>query len=338
MAYFIDLKNNRILVRPDQFDFRAAGAVRVSDDVATACKLTDSQQLTNGQVYALQNGLVAAYKKTLTVGTSGSTTTSGAPTTTASNSYPSYFIDEKLMRVVVQTYGSRPHAHLFVDYKLAVECGLVHGQVVSGHQLDALRKGSLSEYRAAASSRGASAHSSGANGGFTADLEVVGQNGHIRLRNGLIEIARGLKDDLLFGNLRGTKAIPIRSVQAVQFKRATRVPGAIEFVVAGDRSNTGMDRLQMGSTFGTLVAGRGLARAASENTVTFTRSQEPPFIRLHEHILSLIGITEQPMTPTTIAHAPADLVAQLEQLRGLLDAGVLTDAEFSQAKARLLNG
>ena len=37
------------------------------------------------------------------------------------------------------------------------------------------------------------------------------------------------------------------------------------------------------------------------------------------------------------AAAPADVYAELTQLKGLLDAGILTQAEFDAQKAKLLN-
>ena len=42
--------------------------------------------------------------------------------------------------------------------------------------------------------------------------------------------------------------------------------------------------------------------------------------------------------PAPLATEEHDLVAQLEQLASLHDAGALTDAEFSAAKAELLSG
>ncbi len=242
---------------------------------------------------------------------------------------------------------------IIIDDATAEACELTDGQLLSQEQIKALRAKSVDGYRAAemptqpvvAEPVALSSPHKGSGVGvpqvqptFDAEDEIVGQNGRIRLRNGLIEITRGLKDDLVLGNQRGTKAIPIRSIQAVQFKRAPIVPGAIEFVVAGDRSNTAMDRMQLGGSLGTLIAGKSLARAASENTVTFTRGQEPPFIRLHEHILALIGMTSEPAIATPVEQAPVDLVGQLERLRGLFEAGVVTDDEFATAKARLLNG
>ena len=42
--------------------------------------------------------------------------------------------------------------------------------------------------------------------------------------------------------------------------------------------------------------------------------------------------------PVAAAPAPVDRVEALTKLKGLLDAGVLTDAEFQAEKARILGG
>lgn len=48
----------------------------------------------------------------------------------------------------------------------------------------------------------------------------------------------------------------------------------------------------------------------------------------------------QAVPPAAAAPAPAggDLVARLTELKGLLDAGALTQAEFDAAKAKILQG
>ncbi|MDW5598066.1 SHOCT domain-containing protein [Conexibacter stalactiti] len=45
-----------------------------------------------------------------------------------------------------------------------------------------------------------------------------------------------------------------------------------------------------------------------------------------------------PVTAPTAAPAGGDLVAKLGELKGLLDAGALTQAEFDAAKAKVLQG
>jgi membrane protease subunit (stomatin/prohibitin family) len=45
-----------------------------------------------------------------------------------------------------------------------------------------------------------------------------------------------------------------------------------------------------------------------------------------------------PAAPAPAAESTDDMVEQLTKLKGLLDAGVLTQAEFDMQKAKILNG
>jgi len=44
-----------------------------------------------------------------------------------------------------------------------------------------------------------------------------------------------------------------------------------------------------------------------------------------------------PSTPPAVSASEPDLVEKLKELKSLLDAGVLNDVEFQQAKAKLLS-
>ena len=232
-----------------------------------------------------------------------------------------------------------------IDGETVAACNLADGQILTDPQVGYLLNGMAAAFMQSLASDLEVAETSLAENAvtvapFNPAEEIVGGNGSIRLRNGLIEITRQLKDDIAFGNLRGTKAIPIRSIQAVQFKRATFVPGAIEFVVAGDRSNTADDRRMISNSPGFVNAmfGKQMARNASENTVTFTRAMEPPFVELHEYVLSLIGTPDRATPSEPVDGSPNDLVAQLERLAGLHRAGALSGEEFAHAKSRLISG
>lgn len=177
---------------------------------------------------------------------------------------------------------------------------------------------------------------------FSPGVDIIGANGSIRVDGSFVVLNRGLAHDLVLGNLRGSKSIPIKSIQAVQLKRATRfVTGALEFVVTGDRSNTGNDRMSVtgeSNQFVNLLFGRQVARLANENIIAFTAAQESAFIELHAYVLEQIDKPQlmtlaSPALPTAQS---TDLVAQLERLRALHTEGVLTDGEFAAAKARLL--
>ena len=177
---------------------------------------------------------------------------------------------------------------------------------------------------------------------FSPGVDIVGSNGSVRINGRFIVITRGLMTDLAFGNLRGTKSIPVKSVQAVQLKKATKlVGGAIEFVIAGDYASTGRQSVNMGSGIATALVGRQVARMGNENVVTFTAQQQGPFLELHDYLISIIE-GDEPVAAQAVAAQPAiadgkaDLVGQLERLRALRDEGVLSEAEFAAAKARLL--
>ena len=174
---------------------------------------------------------------------------------------------------------------------------------------------------------------------FAPGVEIPGSNGSVRIDGRFVVLTRGLSHDLFLGNLRGSKSIPVKSIQAVQLKRATRfVGGALEFVVAGDKSNTGHDRMGIGnSEILTAVVGRQLARASNENIITFNLIQQPALIALHEHVLELIDApTLMTLSAPTAPAVQPDFVEQLERLRALHADGVLSDGEFTAAKARLI--
>ena len=242
-----------------------------------------------------------------------------------------HYVDTRLMKLVVA-----PRSRAVPASCQVIDAGTVftltdvlrHGMQLSAPMAESLLSGNAELFRNQTFSTESSSRDC---------AEVIGSNGRVKIVGGLVEITRDLKHDIGLGNLRGTKSIPIRAVQAVQFKRATAwVGGAIEFVVAGDRSNTGHDFAGLGNAGAEMLFGRQLARMGNENVVTFTLKQEPPFLALHKLVLSLISNGRPGPSPAVIEQR-TDLVAQLEQLRQLHTDGVLTEDEFGRAKARLLN-
>jgi hypothetical protein len=167
---------------------------------------------------------------------------------------------------------------------------------------------------------------------------IVGQSGMVRLNNGLVEIKRtSLGIDLIAGNLRGDKAIPLRTIQAVQFKLASAtVGGMIEFVVAGDRSNNGRQRL-LGNGLVNTVISRRIVRIGDENVVTFNRTQEPPFKAFHQMILTELMSLGTSHSGTTSVSSISSKADEIRQLKELLDEGILTLEEFESAKKIVLN-
>lgn len=176
---------------------------------------------------------------------------------------------------------------------------------------------------------------------------LKGEIAYVRLFQGLIQIRRtSLLADAFLGPVRGDKNIPIRTIQAVQFKPATRlVSGALEFVVAGDTANTSYDSYKFGISGADEVAnalfGRRTARAVHENSITFSKKQEEPFITLYEQVLDAIATWGNP-TPSKLSemnnNLPASMADELAKLGELLARGLLTEEEFRSAKQRLISG
>lgn len=169
---------------------------------------------------------------------------------------------------------------------------------------------------------------------------LKGQMAYVRLHEGLIQIRRiSLLADVALGPVRGDKNIPIRTVQAVQYKPATAVvSGALEFVVAGDVSNTSSDQAFNGNVLKAVV-GRRVARAVHENTVTFGKSQEDEFREFYEKVLAAIGSwgnSSSVESDKPRGEGAASLASELRQLGDLYSSGLLTEEEFKSAKSKLL--
>lgn len=115
---------------------------------------------------------------------------------------------------------------------------------------------------------------------------------------------------------KGEKRIAISSITAVAWKPATHLsPGSIQFTLPGAREKRA--RLD-------------------ENSVVFTRKQMPDFEHLRKIIeRAIAGRSHSAPTPASQPRpaAASDEIAKLAKLHA---DGVLTDQEFSAAKARVL--
>lgn len=69
-----------------------------------------------------------------------------------------------------------------------------------------------------------------------------------------------------------------------------------------------------------------------ENTVTFTKLQQPQFEQVRQAIEQALARL------TTPVPAAPSVAVELDKLADLLQRGALTPQEFDQLKARLLNG
>jgi hypothetical protein len=76
--------------------------------------------------------------------------------------------------------------------------------------------------------------------------------------------------------------------------------------------------------------------AGDENSVIFTKDQEPQFVELRLAIENAMVARSAPQVVTQVAAGPTKL-EQLKQIGELRDSGILTDEEFEVEKARIMN-
>jgi hypothetical protein len=150
-------------------------------------------------------------------------------------------------------------------------------------------------------------------------IEVKGYGGQVTFDGQTVTLHRkGFLARSTVG--KGDKRIPVRHISAVQFKPAGIVAnGFIQFSMGG-----GVERR---SQFGT----QSRDAANDENSVMFTKQQQPSFERLRgaiEAAMAAIG-------DSSVLAAP-DIAGQIAKLNDLRTAGALSAEEFETAKARLL--
>lgn len=147
--------------------------------------------------------------------------------------------------------------------------------------------------------------------GYTGTVEFDGQFVTIK-RTGMARFTIG----------KGDKRFHVRNVSAVQLKPAgPMVNGFIQFTIPGGNEQR--------SRFGSQTHNA----ARDENSVIFTRKQQPAFEQLRSAVEAAIAGSGQlqPVQPQN------GLAGQLQELARLHQSGVLSDAEFGAAKARLLS-
>lgn len=151
-------------------------------------------------------------------------------------------------------------------------------------------------------------------------ISAKGNNGLVTFDGAFVTITRkGVMARLTIG--KGEKRIPIASISSVQWKPpGPLMNGFISFSLGG-----GNERM---SRFGHQTS----TAASDENSVIVTRGQAKAFLELRGAIEGAIAARNAPAPQT----AP-DVIAQLEGLGQLRDAGVLTEDEFQQKKADLLD-
>ncbi len=149
-----------------------------------------------------------------------------------------------------------------------------------------------------------------------------GVTGRLTVDDHFVAIDRkGARAKMTHGFTSGVKRIPIDSITAVQFKVPGLANGYIQFTLGGGHEGT-----------------RGLIQATKdENTVMFAQGHHREFEAIRQHIEQ--RITQRYRQAHASPQQPAATRSIAEELRALAylrDQRVLTEAEFEQQKARLL--
>lgn len=115
---------------------------------------------------------------------------------------------------------------------------------------------------------------------------------------------------------KGAKRIPVSQITAVQWKQpGTVFNGFIAFTIAGGNESR--------SRFGSQT----MSAANDENAVIVTKKEAKEFLALRDEIESAMSSSHQS------GSSSADELAKFSKLH---DQGVLSDAEFAAAKAKVL--
>lgn len=161
-------------------------------------------------------------------------------------------------------------------------------------------------------------------------MNVTGRNGQIHFDGQYVTITRaGFVARVTIG--KGEKRLHIGQISAIQWKPpGWGMNGFIQFSLPGGN--------EVRSHFG----GQTRSAGQDENTVMFTKQQQPAFDKLREAIDAAIArhhARPEPsrVPPVVAAQAPPLSIAdELVKLAALKDQGVLSAQEFEQQKARLL--
>lgn len=124
---------------------------------------------------------------------------------------------------------------------------------------------------------------------------------------------------------KGEKRIHISQLSAVQWKPAGAISnGFIQFTIPGGNERR--------SRFGNQTQDA----VRDENSIVFKKKQMPQFEKLRAELEAAIAQHHTRSAPTL---APAaSLADELAKLAALRDQGIITAADFEQAKARILGG
>lgn len=116
--------------------------------------------------------------------------------------------------------------------------------------------------------------------------------------------------------MKGTKTIPFESISATQFREAGALSGYIQFSIPGGNESRG----------GVLSA------TADENSVMFQQKDNDVAKKIRDHIQS--RLRELRTAPAGRSHG--GLADELQRLASMRDQGILSEAEFTSSKNKLL--
>lgn len=154
-------------------------------------------------------------------------------------------------------------------------------------------------------------------------LSAKGTNGTLEFDGEAVIIKRtGINARMLVGG--GEKRIPAAGITAVQWRKAGLTTGFIQFTLAGGIER----RSKPGHT--------GADAKRDENTVTFHARQQPAFEPIRDAIEQAIAQRHAPQAAAP--GAAGSLADELGKLAALREQGIISDADFEQAKARLIGG
>ena len=145
-----------------------------------------------------------------------------------------------------------------------------------------------------------------------------GVNGQILFDGSSITISRKGFTSVWTQGLKGSKEIPISSINSIQLRKGGLLNGYIQFGTASGENT------------------KGIKDAVSdENTVLFTFQDNSLFESLRALISEAMSISANGPDSTV---PKVDVADQLGKLGDLLDRGLLTPEEFQEQKRLLLDG
>lgn len=146
-------------------------------------------------------------------------------------------------------------------------------------------------------------------------VHFEGSNGSVTLYDDHLKIRHKGFANFLTAGAHGEKSIPLSNITAVQFKAAGFMAGYIQFSLKG-----GVDR-----------PGGVMEATKDENAVLFSKNQQSEF----EDLRLAVERAIRAFKSAPPAAQPSSL-SDLDKIISMFERGLLDEAEFRAAKAKLL--